>query len=194
MRKALIAVATVIAAVGVTVIAVPAANADFRSVKDPRGDTGCNLHCTDQKMRNNADIIRVTAGHEGGRLKHTIRVVGKIHKAALFINTHSDRYCDQVLWISRRGERSVDSGGCLTPHTDLSRARVDFHHHSVDIFFSKRLIGNPDSYGWKVYVSVVGETARATPGRRHRGGVGRGASDLAPNKGPWGWIPHQLGR
>jgi hypothetical protein len=193
MRKALIAAATVIAAVGGTVIAVPAASADFKSVKDRRGDTECNVHCTAQTRRN-ADIVRATAGHHGTRLKHTIRVVGRFHGALLLFNTDSDRYCDRTLSISRRG--GLAWGWCLNnPHTGPGHARVDLHRHSVEIFFKERSIGNHlDSYGWNVYTATgIGQSARPTPGRRHRGGGGGGASDWLPNRQPWGWIPHQLG-
>ena len=193
MRKALIAAATVIAAVAVTVIAVPAANADFTSVKDPRGDTECTVHCTTQ-IRRNADIVRATAGHDGTRLKHTIRVVGKFHGALLLFNTDSDPYCDRTLLSGLcLSEEGVGLGYCiLTPHTGPGHARVDLHRHSVEIFFRARSLGNHlDSYGWHVYTATGTRSVRLGPGRRHRG-AGVGASDLLPN--PFGWIQHKLVR
>ena len=186
------------AALGAAVMAA-GASADFRSVNDPSGDTKC-LHevgghkpCSDRKKRS-ADIVRATAGHHGTRLKHTIRVVGRFHGALLLFNTDSDRYCDRTLSISRRG--GLAWGWCLNnPHTGPGHARVDLHRHSVEIFFKERSIGNHlDSYGWNVYTATgIGQSARPTPGRRHRGGGGGGASDWLPNRQPWGWIPHQLG-
>ena len=83
------------AALGAAVMAA-GASADYTSVDDPRGDTKC-LHeggghtpCSASKRRN-ADIVRATAGHDGTRLKHTIRVVGKFQRAQLGINTDSDQ-------------------------------------------------------------------------------------------------------
>jgi hypothetical protein len=129
------------------------ASADFRSVHDPRGDAKCYHDggpkpCSDSVKRA-ADIVRATAGHEGGRLKHTIRVVGKIHQGALLINTDSDPGCEWTFWPLIRGRKGSSSKikACDTGRS-TGRARYDFHLHSVEIFFSKRSIGNPQSYGW----------------------------------------------
>ena len=74
-----------VAALGAAVMAA-GASADFRSVHDPRGDTRC-IHESHREPRpcshstkRSADIVRATAGHEAGRLRHTIRVVGKIDR------------------------------------------------------------------------------------------------------------------
>ena len=130
------------------------ASADFRSVHDPRGDAKCYHDggpkpCSDSVKRA-ADVVRATAGHEGGRLKHTIRVVGRIHDAALLINTDSDPGCERTLGADR-GEGKAKIRACDTGNTEphiTGRARFDFHLHSVEIFFSKRSIGSPLLYGW----------------------------------------------
>ena len=137
------------AALGAVVIAV-GASADFKSVNDPRGDTRCHNEggghkpCSDW-MRRNADIVRVTAGHEGTRLRHTIRVVGKLQEAQLMLDTDADRRCDFFLLVDRWGgsPAQVWPGGRVT-----GRARFVFHRHSVEILFSERSIGSPQSYGW----------------------------------------------
>jgi hypothetical protein len=146
----LIAAAALVAAV-----IAAGASADFRSVDDPRGDTTCvhefgDKPCSDW-MRRNADIVRVTAGHEGARLRHTIRVVGRFQSAALWLNTDSDRACDLSLFVGRRGWSAVQElpGGRVT-----GRARVVLHRHSVEILFSERSIGSPQSYGWGLFINV----------------------------------------
>jgi hypothetical protein len=153
------------AALGAAVIAV-GASADFRSVGDPRGDytrchhgtgsgSGPTRPCSDSTKRD-ADIVRATAGHEGTRLRHTIRVVGKSKGAHLEISTDLDPGCEwEVSYINRgRGRPGVlrpclGNGGAPT-----SRARYDFHHHSVEIFFRRGAIGNPRSYGWRASTFV----------------------------------------
>ena len=143
--------AILIAAAGLGAAVIAAgASADFKSVNDPRGDTRCSNEggghkpCSDW-MRRNADIVRVTAGHEGTRLRHTIRVVGKFQFAQLEFNTDSDRRCDFYTLVDRWGGSPVQKwpGGRVT-----GRARFVFHRHSVEILFSERSIGNPQSYGW----------------------------------------------
>jgi hypothetical protein len=171
------AIAIGAAALGAAVMAA-GASADFRSVKDPRGDTKCTVHCTAQKRRN-ADIVRATAGHDGALLKHTIRVVGKFREGGLKINTDSDPLCERHLKISRKrsGEvRGCDRGTLLT---NFGRARYDFHHHhhSVEIFFSKRSIGNPGSYGWNALAFAGPKVATA--------------EDYVPKRD--GYITHRLG-
>ena len=98
------------AALGAAVMAA-GASADFRSVHDPRGDTRCyheqsaGISLARTRMRRNADIVRATAGHDGQRLRHTIRVVGKFHAATLLINTDSDPDCEwSVVRQSRCGQ------------------------------------------------------------------------------------------
>jgi hypothetical protein len=180
MRRIRLAAATVIAAaVAVTMIAVPAASA--RSVNDPRGDEKCfhdggsHKPCSDRKMRD-ADIVRATAGHESTRLRHTIRVVGKVQQVQLMINTDSDPDCERRLFSPVGGGDGITTvRGCGSGHT--GRARYDFHRHSVEIFFSKSLIGNPSRYGWIAYTSAGGWRAHAVDG--------------VPNGG--GYIPHRLG-
>jgi hypothetical protein len=130
------------------------ASADSSSVNDPRDDAKCYHDggpkpCSDSVKRN-ADVVRATAGHEGGRLKHRIRVVGKIHEGALLINTDSDPGCEWTFGASRGGKGSSKIRACSgnTEPRSTGRARYDFHLHSVEIFFSKRSIGNPLLYGW----------------------------------------------
>ena len=86
------------AALGAAVMAA-GASADFTSVDDRRGDTKCfndggsHRPCSDSARRD-ADIVRATAGHDGTRLKHTIRVVGKFRSVHLLINTDSETNCE----------------------------------------------------------------------------------------------------
>ena len=155
-----------VAAAGVALIAA-GASADFRSVHDPRGDVRCGhghkaRPCSD-RMRRDADIVRATAGHEGTRLKHTIRVVGKLRSVHLLINTDSDSDCERSLLVKRRGDES--GGECIARQEHVIRhARVDFDVHSVEISFSKRSIGNPASYGWRVYTLLGDSRADTTDG------------------------------
>ena len=145
------------AALGAALIAV-GASADFRSVDDPRSDAKCfHEHapeppppCSGSAMRN-AEIVRATAGHEGRWLKHTIHVVGKFNFAQLELNTEPDRPCDFYLLVDRWGGSPVQAwpGGRVT-----GRARFIFHRHSVEILFSARSIGNPQSYGWGLLTDV----------------------------------------
>jgi hypothetical protein len=169
-----------VAALGAAVIAA-GASADFRSVGDPRGDTKCShergVHrrpCSDSKRRN-ADVVRARAGHEGQWLKHTIRVVGKFQEGALWINTDSHPGCEWYLWASRGGN---DFRECSEQGRVTGPARFDLHPHSVEIFFSKTSIGNPQSYGWRVSTFAGGSAALA--------------GDFVPS---WAAqdIPHQLG-
>jgi hypothetical protein len=167
------------AALGAAVIAV-GASADFTSVHDPRGDTKCGHEsgghkpCSDYKRRN-ADIVRATAGHEGGRLKHTIRVVGKLHQGQLLINTDSDPECEWAFGGLRSGGGS-EVQECGDPLHRTGRVRYDFHLHSVEIFFSKRSIGFPRrGYGWSA-------SAGTFLGPAH-------ASDQVPSEG---YIRHRL--
>ena len=116
--------------------------------------------CSDSTKRN-ADIVRATAGHEGTRLRHTIRVVGKLRTGQLAINTDSDQGCEwrcspvEVERSQGRVQRAADASRRRT-----GRARVDFHRHSVEIVFSERSIGNPASYGW------IARTGFGNAGRR----------------------------
>jgi len=172
------------AALGAALIA-GGASANFRSVDDPRGDTKC-LHehgvhhrpCSDS-MRRNADIVRATAGHDGTRLRHTIRVVGKFQFAGLYIYTDSDPGCERVVFIERGRGRSGEVSECAPGDARTGRARMDFHHHSVKIVFSEGSIGNPQSYGW---IAAAGA------------GTFKGnAYDQVPNRGG-GYIRHRLGQ
>jgi hypothetical protein len=152
-----------LAALGAAVMAA-GASADFSSVNDPRGDVRCGhghkvRPCSD-RMRRNADIVRATAGHEGTRLRHAIRVVGKFRSVHLLINTEPDPECEGSLFV-RRGERPT-GGECLGDRPGVIRhARVDFHFHSVEISFSKGSIGNPASYGWTAY-TLLGDSRADT--------------------------------
>ena len=128
------------AALGAALMAA-GASADFRSVDDPRGDTKCGHElgqhgpCLDRSKRN-ADIVRATAGHEGGKLRHTIRVVGKFKRGGLAISTDSDPRCEFFVDVKRGEGRSGEVRECyFGPRT--GGARVDFHHHSVEIVFSE---------------------------------------------------------
>jgi hypothetical protein len=177
---------------GAAVIAAGASGANFSSVDDPRGDVECIRHhrvtlshlllrvpgevitgCSDSRKRN-ADVVRATAEHEGGRLRHTIRVVGEIQHWTLTINTDSDSESEWHLGAERGG-----GGGlrCRRDGVDTGRVRADFHLHSVEIFFSKRCIGNPRRYGWRA-------NAIAGPPRKQ-------AVDFVPNGG--GYIRQRLG-
>lgn len=151
------------AALGAALMAV-GASADFRSVGDPRGDTKCHHEreanhrpCSDS-MRRNADIVKATAGHGGTRLRHTIRVVGKVQSARLAINTDSDPFRDWIVKGIERGRgRSgevLEGGPFRGQRHRTGRARYDFHHHSVEISFTEGSIGNPRHYGWSVYASA----------------------------------------
>jgi hypothetical protein len=147
------------AALGAALIAA-GASATFRSVDDPRGDAKCfhersspqrpHRPCSDSTMRN-AEIVRATAGHDGRRLKHTIRVVGRFQRgpfrgASLLINTDSDSECEFKLFAPGSAVRECGGGSART-----GSARVDVHLHSVEIFFSKRAIGFPRFYGWNAH-------------------------------------------
>jgi len=83
------------------------------------------------------------------------------------------------LKISRR--RSGVVRGCErgTLLTSFGRARYDFHHHhhSVEISFSKRSIGNPDGYGWYALAFAGPKVAPAW--------------DYVPKRD--GYITHRLG-
>jgi hypothetical protein len=151
------------------------ASADFRSVDDPRGDTTCYRNrpahppCSDW-MKRNADAVRATAGHEGGRLRHTIRVVGKIQEVRLQISTDSDRDCELYVPARRGQGRSGEVRKCHSP-VRTGRARMDFHHHSVKIVFSEGSIGSPQSYGWRLRTFVGGQAGFAkdfVPSDGHR--------------------------
>jgi hypothetical protein len=172
-----------VAALGAAVIAV-GASANFRSVDDPRGDMKCSHRPCSDSAKRNADIVRATAGHEGTRLKHTIRVVGKLQRGRLEINTDSGSGCDYVL-VARRGRgrskvRQCDASDPGPVRT--GRARMDFHRHSVEIFFRKSSIGNPRRYGWRASASAD----RTSAGR---------AIDRVPNGGCCGgdYIAHRFG-
>jgi hypothetical protein len=165
-----------LAAIGLGAAVIAAgASADFKSVKDPRGhvrcfhDRGADRPCTDAEKRN-ADIVRATAGHDGRRLRHTIRVVGKVQSGSLSINTDSDPECSRAVYFQRGSEiariqwRDCGDGGPSTGH-------ASFHRHSVEISFSKRSIGNPPSYDWLANVCAgpwAGHACDHAPsGRRH---------------------------
>jgi parallel beta-helix repeat protein len=179
-KRFLISIAA--AAVGAAVMAI-GASADFRSVHDPRGDTRCHSEvarpCSDEKKRS-ADIVRATAGHDGTRLRHTIRVVGKFQGSTLYITTDSDQDCEWRISDIKRGRgRSGEVRPCFgNGSAPTGRARYDFHHHSVKIVFSERSIGNPQSYGWRVLTSA--------------GKSVLDASDFAPNSHPHRYIRHRL--
>jgi hypothetical protein len=155
------------AALGAALMAA-GASADFRSVHDPRGDTTCGHEhvgnhpppCSAADKRD-ADIVGATAGHAGGRLRHTIRVVGKVQHVSLYISTDSDPDCErEVVFIERGRGKAGRVRLCGQRRTRVGRARYDFHHHSVKIVFSERSIGNPQSYGWSV--DTLGGPMKAT--------------------------------
>ena len=79
-----------------------------------------------------------------------------------------------------RGRPSEDQVRKCNPRRaadGTGRARYDFHRHSVEIFFSERSIGNPQSYDWGNVATLVG-------------GSQADAFDALPNGGPP--IRHQL--
>ena len=180
------------AALGAAVMAA-GASADFRSVHDPRGDTTCthghkvgrHFPCSDQ--RRDADIVRARAGHDGALLRHTVRVVGKVQSVSLLINTDSDAPCEWA-FIARRGERSAKVRECSGPGT--GRARIDFHRHSVEIFFSKRSIGNPQSYGWSAFAFAGSANAHAIDSVPN---ASRRRECFRPDAPPRCWIRQRLG-
>jgi hypothetical protein len=167
------------------------------SVHDPRGDPSCThgregygpKPCSDSTMRS-ADIVRATAGREGGRLRHTIRVVGKFQAGWLVFSSDPDRNCEWGLNLER-GKRKVEfpklsecghqgAGDGSSPGRG-GRARVEFHRHSVEVFFGESQIGNPDGYGWQAFTAVVGPPDRGL------------AEDGVPDNLD-GWIFYELGR
>jgi hypothetical protein len=149
-----------VAAAGAAVIAV-GASANFRSVDDPRGDTGCKSEsgsCSDSHERK-ADIVRATAGHgKNGRLKHTIRVVGKLQGGSIEFNTDLSTRRPEWDLDCHRGKRHTRIQRRYDPTMSIGRARCDFHRHSVEISFSKSSIGNPHRYGWRAFVTSGGVT------------------------------------
>ena len=178
-----------VAALGAAVMAA-GASADYTSVDDPRGDTKCfheikHQHCSDSKRRN-ADIVRATAGHDGALLKHTIRVVGEPRLVSLWINTDSDPECE--FWAGAIRDRArYDVTRCRYRGRTGStgHASYDFHGHSLEISFSQKSIGNPQSYGWQVTTESLGKDY-----------LHANAEDSVPNSGPTGpphYIEHRLG-
>ena len=172
--------------IGVAAAGVMAASAsaDFKSVHDPRGDMACVHEAGPQKPcshsdKRNADIVRATAGHEGGRLRHTIRVVGKIEWVGILFNTDSDPECETRIDAVRGGGKEVKFRKCGTMGFGTGRARVDFHRHSVETFFRERSIGNPDGYGWNLGTN-------AGPSAGH-------ANDEVRRFSPPHYIRHELG-
>jgi hypothetical protein len=173
------------------------------SVDDPRGDQVCERGregygpkpCSDS-MKHSADIVRATARHEGTRLRHTIRVVGKFQSGWLSINTDSGERCEWLLRLGRLGRapgRHVEFPKLRKCHPAAhglspgrgGRARVEFHGHSVEVVFRESQIGNPDGYGWQVSADALGRPDRGL------------AYDSVPNGfGPYdfgSYIRHELG-
>jgi hypothetical protein len=157
------------AALGAAVIA-SGASADFTSVKDPRGYLRCvdwipqpTKPCSDstrhrrRQLLRAADIVRATAGHDGTRLKHTIRVVGKFRFVIFRINPPAGPGCVSGLSV-RRGQRPTDIGFCRRV---LDDARVDFHRHSVEISFSRSSIKGA-SYRWRAYTALGTQSSGVT--------------------------------
>jgi hypothetical protein len=179
MNRIVVVVSAVL--LGAAAIAADA-SATFRSFDDRRGDTKC-LHrdtlsrqpCSDSRRRN-ADVVRATAGHEGGptsqilgpRLTHTIRVVGKFQQVELIFNTDSDSKSEWRLFVGRGGG-DFEVSECRPGLARTGPVRADFHLHSVEIFFSKRCIGNPRHYGWRARVGAGPPRTQAT--------------DFVPNRG-----------
>ena len=176
-----------VAAAGAAVIAA-GASADFSSVHDPRGDANCHRGgqkpCLNEAKRN-ADIVRATAGHEGTQLRHTIRVVGKFQAGWLTLNTDSDPQGEWALDIER-GEGNMFPqnwpGGHGAPAEPGGGVKVEFHRHSVEVFFRESQIGNPPGYGWK---AGAGASVSPPPLRGF-------AEDDVP-RGRDGYIRHELG-
>jgi hypothetical protein len=167
-----------------------------RSVHDPRGDAGCyrgregygEKPCLASTMRS-AEIVRATTGHEGGWLRHTIRVVGKFQSGGIGISTDSDESCEWWLDL-KRGKRKVESrrlrecGRHVPSPGPGGRARVEFHRHSVEVLFRESQIGNPPGYGWQAYASALGPPDRGL------------AEDYVPNDFGSAFAPyirHELG-
>jgi hypothetical protein len=179
------------AALGAALIA-GGASADFRRVNDPRGDTRCGHEhgqhgaCSDSSRRN-ADIVRATAGHgKNGWLKHTIRVVGKVQHVSVEIQTRPTPACAPATVEAGFYQVEIRRGrpGKVRPcygNKSTGRARYDFHHHSVEIWFSERSIGTPQSYRWSAFATdggcpyndCVGSAPRRTSPH---------ADDRAPNR------------
>jgi hypothetical protein len=170
-----------------------------RSFHDPRGDAVCERGregygekpCLASAMRS-AETVRATAGHEGGRLRHTIRVVGRFQSGSLGINTDSDPDCEWGLDL-KRGKRKVEFRNLRECRRHApspgpgGRARVEFHRHSVEVLFRESQIGNPPGYGWQAGTSALGPPDRGL------------AYDYVPNgfgsyPGEFGsYIRHELG-
>jgi hypothetical protein len=162
------------------------------SVRDPRRDRGCDRGreayekkpCLDSAMRS-ADIVRVTADHEGGRLRHTIRVVGKFQSGGLVFSPDPDRNCEWWLTLER-GKRKVEFRNLQEcRHQEAAagpggRAKIEFHRHSVEVVFRESQIGNPDGYGWQAWTVALGPPDR-----------GRAYDDVPD--GVDGYVFHELG-
>ena len=121
--------------------------------------------------KRSADIVRATARHEGGWLRHTIRVVGRFQSGWIGISTDSGERCEWDLALGRLGHapgRHVEFPKLRDcgPEADGpslgrgGRARVEFHRHSVEVVFRESQIGNPDDYGWQVSADALGPPDR----------------------------------
>ena len=78
MRWRIVAVSGVV--LGTALIAT-GASGDLTLVNDPRGDRNCYPSGCSRSQLRAADVIKATAGHASGRLKHTVRVVGRFQTA-----------------------------------------------------------------------------------------------------------------
>ncbi len=85
-------------------------------------------------------------------------------------------------WLLRvqrgRGRSEVVRSAAGTARV-TGRARYDFHRHSVEIFFSKRSIGNPHSYGWETK-EVLEMRAHTITTQARVGGRGRMKRRIVP--------------
>jgi hypothetical protein len=154
MNRRVVVVSGVI--LGVALIAA-GAYGDKKSVDDRIGDTECPAGGCSGSQERSADIVNATAGHAGGRLQHTVTVVGRFQYADLAINTDSDPNCERRVIARRSLERFrvVTCSERQRRRHSTGLATVRFHRHSVEISFSKRAIGGPRRYGWAVYAASV---------------------------------------
>ena len=166
------------AALGAALITV-GASANFRSVHDPRGDTRCSRYGPSALLGLGQAQRRHRQGDGGPRGQaaeaHDPRRRQVQRAPPLDQHRFGPRHRVRFGYQARSG--APRDPGVRGDRPRTGRARYDFHHHSVEIFFSERSIGNPRSYGWSVY-TFVGS----------RAGI---AQDYVPND-PRRYIRHRL--
>lgn len=175
MRRIIVGVSGVV--LGTALIAT-GAGGNLTSVNDPRGDPRCYLNPCSRSQLRAVDIIKATAGHARGRLKHTVKVLGRFKNGGIYISTDPDPDCERVIAIER-GDRYSKVVKCGRSPRPTGRAKLDFHRHSVKVTFGKKSIGSPRRYWWNISTDVY-----------ERGQPIAAALDTLPNRG--GPIKHRL--